>query len=87
MLKLSTRALLAVLSLAAWAPLAQAQPLSTAFTFQGEMRTNGLVISGRYDMRFRLYDAPPGDSTRVSARLLRPSSKSGEGLVASVAVC
>jgi hypothetical protein len=39
---------------------AQAQPLSTAFTFQGELRSAGNPVNGSYDMRFRLYDAPSG---------------------------
>jgi hypothetical protein len=37
--------------------LAHAQPLTTAFTYQGQLTTSGAPASGQYDMRFRLYDA------------------------------
>ena len=37
-----------------------AQPLTTAFTFQGELRNTGTPVSGVYDLRFRLYDAASG---------------------------
>src|SRR4051812_3267315 len=40
--------------------LATAQPLTTAFTFQGEMRSGATPASGLHDLRFRLYDAATG---------------------------
>ncbi len=36
---------------------ARAQSLSTAFTYQGELRESGTPASGLHDLRFRLYDA------------------------------
>jgi hypothetical protein len=35
---------------------ATAQPLTTAFTYQGELKANGDLAQGPHDMRFRLYD-------------------------------
>ncbi len=37
-----------------------AQPMGTAFTYQGELRSAGLPASGPHDMRFRLYGALSG---------------------------
>ncbi len=37
--------------------LALAQPLTTAFTFQGELKAAGSPVTGTYDLQFRLYDA------------------------------
>ena len=39
---------------------AQAQPLTTAFTYQGELQTAGLPASGPHDLRFRLFDSAAG---------------------------
>lgn len=39
---------------------ALAQPVSNAFTYQGELRDGGVVADGIYDLRFRLYDALAG---------------------------
>lgn len=39
---------------------AMAQPVSNAFTYQGELRDGGAVADGIYDLRFRLYDALAG---------------------------
>jgi hypothetical protein len=39
---------------------ASAQPLTTAFTYQGELRESGAPATGPYDVRFRLYDAASG---------------------------
>ncbi len=33
-------------------------PVSTAFTYQGQLKEGGVLVSGDYDMRFTLYDAP-----------------------------
>ena len=33
------------------------QPLTTAFTFQGELASGGAPANGVFDVRFRLYDA------------------------------
>jgi hypothetical protein len=55
---LTTRAA-AVLVLAA-AGVAHAQPLTTAFTYQGELLDAGVPVTGPCDLRFRLFDAPSG---------------------------
>ncbi len=36
------------------------QPLTSAFTYQGELATAGTPATGTYDIRFRLYDAATG---------------------------
>ncbi len=41
---------------------AHAQPLSTAFTYQGELRSSGTAVSGPVDLRFALYTAANGGS-------------------------
>ena len=43
--------------LAILAAAAHAQPLTTAFTFQGNLANAGAPATGNYDLRFRLYDA------------------------------
>jgi hypothetical protein len=40
--------------------LAHAQPLTTAFTYQGDLTTAGAPATGTYDLRFRLFDALAG---------------------------
>jgi len=63
---LSARSLrAAALALAAgWAltPVALAQPVSTAFTYQGDLQNDGAPADGAYDLRFRLFDAAAGGS-------------------------
>jgi hypothetical protein len=51
--------LLAVLLLSAGTTLAQG-PLTTAFTYQGELRSGGSPITGLCDLRFRLFDSLAG---------------------------
>lgn len=46
-----------MLLVVACSDLAIAQPLTTAFTYQGELRNSGTLASGLHDLRFRLYDA------------------------------
>src|SRR5512136_808055 len=51
--------LLGVVFLAApWA--AQAQTPSTAFTYQGRLRSSGVYVDGACSFEFRLYDAASG---------------------------
>lgn len=38
----------------------QAAPVSSAFTYQGELTNSGSVVNGTADLRFRLYDASAG---------------------------
>jgi hypothetical protein len=40
--------------------VALAQPLTTSFTFQGDLKSSGSPATGLYDARFRLYDAATG---------------------------
>jgi hypothetical protein len=58
--------LAAIISAVALALPAAAQ--STAFTYQGELKQNGQLGSGAFDMQFRLYDAASGGS-QVGATL------------------
>jgi len=39
------------------APSALAQPLTTAFTYQGELKQSGTAATGTFDLQFKLYDA------------------------------
>lgn len=50
----------AVVGVACLVGSAAAQPLSTSFTYQGELRDAGLPVTGTYDLRFRLFDAASG---------------------------
>lgn len=52
-------ALASVLAMLAGRVMAQG-PLTTAFTYQGELRQSGAPATGTYDLRFRLYSAPTG---------------------------
>jgi hypothetical protein len=47
----------------AGASLAQAQPLTSAFTYQGMLQDAGGPANGVYDLRFRVFDAAVGGST------------------------
>ncbi len=49
--------LVAAASTAFTEPAAAQGPLTTAFTYQGELRQGGSPADGLFDMRFRLYDA------------------------------
>src|SRR5262249_34559799 len=35
-------------------------PLTTAFTFQGQLASNAAPVTGTYDLQFRLFDAATG---------------------------
>jgi len=52
---------------AAVAAKAQA-PLTTAFTYQGELASDGAPATGTYDIRYRLYDAADG-GTQIGSLL------------------
>jgi hypothetical protein len=45
-----------------FAPDAPAGPLSSAFTYQGSLRSGGAPANGAFDFRFALYDAEIGGS-------------------------
>ena len=53
-------ALAVLLAAVAYAGVAAAQPLGTAFTYQGRLTDAGNPANGSYDFRFTLYDAPTG---------------------------
>lgn len=54
------RVLSAFAGLFACASVGLAQPLTTTFTYQGELTASGSPPTGTYDLRFRLYDAATG---------------------------
>jgi hypothetical protein len=58
----STRYSIALAVLAVSAQLALADPLGTAFTYQGRLTQGGSAANGSYDLRFILYDAEFGGS-------------------------
>lgn len=62
---------LALAAALALASSALAQPLSTAFTFQGELASAGSPATGTYDFKFLLFDAPNRRHTTRLAALLR----------------
>ncbi len=55
-----------------------AQPLGTAFTYQGELRNGGTPATGLYDLRFRLYDALTG-GTQVGSTLCADNVNVADG--------
>lgn len=74
----------AVIALAvpAWlaaAPLA-AQPLDTAFTYQGRLQDGGIPAAGLHDLRFSLFDALAG-GTQIGATLCFDNVNVTDGLV------
>lgn len=61
-------ALVALAGLVGAVAPAKAQPLGTAFTYQGELSDGGSPAAGTADLRFRLYDAASG-GTQVGPTL------------------
>ncbi|MBS0197755.1 MAG: hypothetical protein JSR77_13450 [Planctomycetes bacterium] len=55
-------ALIAACHLACVPTHAQPVPLSTAFTYQGELQEAGAAVNGVYDLRFQLFDAAAGST-------------------------
>jgi hypothetical protein len=53
-------------------------PLTTAFTYQGELRSAGTPATGPYDLRFRLYDGPTG-GTQLGPTLCSNNAALAEG--------
>jgi hypothetical protein len=43
--------------------VAEAAPISSAFTYQGQLTERGSPANGSYDLQFRLFDAPSGGSS------------------------
>jgi hypothetical protein len=66
------RSILPLLALAACVSPAIAEPVSTAFTYQGELRDASGPVTGVRDLRFRLYDAASG-GVQVGPTLLAGS--------------
>jgi trimeric autotransporter adhesin len=64
------RALVVATALAASAALASAQPVGTAFTYQGRLTDAGNPASGAYDLQLALFDAASGGA-QVGATLTR----------------
>ena len=58
----------ALAALALAASIATAQPLTTAFTFQGELDNAGSPVNGTYDLKFTLFDSLTG-GTQLGSQL------------------
>jgi hypothetical protein len=56
------------LALALALPVAQAQSVGSAFTYQGELRASGAAANAAYDFQFRLYSSPSG-TTQLGAQV------------------
>ena len=67
------------LALAAVALPVAAQPLGTAFTYQGRLVENGTPATGPYDFELKLFDAPAGGA-QVGTTLLRGDVPVADGL-------
>jgi hypothetical protein len=63
---------------AATVPLS-AQPVGTAFTYQGRLVDGGTPATGPFDLRFVLYDAAAGGS-QVGPTVVRDDVAVGAGL-------
>jgi hypothetical protein len=63
----------------AWAASTDAQPLGTAFTYQGRLVENGTPATGPYDLEIKLFDAPAG-GTQLFTTLLYEDVAVGNGL-------
>jgi hypothetical protein len=61
------RTILAV-ALAFALPIAHAQSVGSAFTYQGELRASGAAANAAYDFQFRLYSSPSG-TTQLGAQV------------------
>jgi len=62
------RPTLLALMLAVALPIAHAQSVGSAFTYQGELRAAGAPANAAYDFQFRLYNSPSG-TTQVGAQV------------------
>jgi hypothetical protein len=62
-----------------WSGWLPAQPLTSAFTYQGELSQSGSAAAGLHDFRFRLYDAASGGA-QVGAQLTLTGVAVSEGL-------
>ena len=63
----------------AWAASTDAQPLGTAFTYQGRLVENGSPATGPYDLEIKLFDAPAG-GTQIFTTLTYEDVAVGNGL-------
>jgi hypothetical protein len=70
-------ALAATLALATAA--AAQTPAGNAFTYQGELKSSGQVVSGPYDFQFTLYDGPTISAAQVGPVNTRPGVSVSQG--------
>lgn len=74
--------LIAVPTFFAGAAVRAAAPLGTAFTFQGQLKQDGVPLNDRADLVFTLWDAPGNGSPPVGGNLVAgPVSKSNTDVV------
>jgi hypothetical protein len=70
----------ALAALAVTTAVAPAQPLTTAFTYQGQLANAGSPATGAYDFKFTLYDAASGGA-QVGPQLCSDNVSVNGGLV------
>jgi hypothetical protein len=76
---LAILSLLLVLCLAV--PADAQTPLSTSFTYQGQLLLNGSVVNNPVDLQFRLYDAPTGGNV-IGSLVQRSNVDVSKGVLA-----
>ncbi len=62
--------LITLATLLAALSIANAAPLATSFTYQGELQVSSVPANGVYDFQFRLFDTLSGDGTIVVQEVL-----------------
>jgi hypothetical protein len=72
-----TTKILAILILALWlvvwqAGISKAEPIGTAFTYQGRLNDNGSPADGLYDFQFKLFDESSDEGNQVGNDLYLP---------------
>jgi len=73
------RRTLLALALALALPVAHAQSVGSAFTYQGELRAAGAPANAAYDFQFRLYNSP-GGTTQLGAQVTANAVTVNNGL-------
>src|SRR5262245_10935452 len=62
------------------APARAVTPVTTSFTYQGQLKFNGAPLTGAADLRFLLYDGA-GSSTQIGSTVVLKNVAVNNGLV------